>query len=139
MQTIAPFGHCLINSLHCSTLNSLILYIYISLFMSNELSIDHGVCHCMCVYVIDIENNRRANWPRTSGNPQFRQNSAEFCRIRQCRKPAKHHRTNFQLTNKYSITYVRFPCHDHGVHAIAPLINRWNTPIDRHKQSFCRY
>ena len=44
-----------------------------------RLSIRHGV---LVMYVIVIENNGRANCPRTSGNPDFRQNSAKFCRIR---------------------------------------------------------
>ena len=48
-----------------------------------RLSIRHGV---LVMYVIVIENNGRANCPRTSGN---RHNSAKFGGTRQCGKPAK--------------------------------------------------
>ena len=40
-----------------------------------RLSIHHGV---LVMYVIVIENNGRANCIRTSGNPEFRQSSAEL-------------------------------------------------------------
>ena len=90
-----------------------------------RLSIHHGV---LVMYVIVIENNGRANCPRTSGN---RHNSAEFGGTRQCGKPAKRHRMSFQLTNQCSVTYVRFASHAHGVYTIAPHLNMWNTPIVR--------
>jgi len=97
-----------------------------------RLSIHHGV---LVMYVIVIENNGRANCPRTSGN---RHNSAKFGGTRQCGKPAKRHRMSFQLTNQCSITYISFPSHAHGVYTIAPHLNMWNTPIVRHKQRFCK-
>ena len=97
-----------------------------------RLSIHHGV---LVMYVIVIENNGHANCPielvEILNFGRIPQNFAEFCRIRQCGKPAKQHRMSFQLKNQCSITYISFPSHAHGVYTIAPHLNMRNTPIVR--------
>ena len=58
----------------------------------------------VCVYVTDTENNVHINWSVTSGNPQFRHDSAESSRMGQY---AQHHRLKHQkicLDNYFPVT-----------------------------------
>ena len=89
-----------------------------------RLSIHHGV---LVMYVIVIENNGRANCPKTSGN---RHNSAEFGGTRQCGKPAKQHRMSFQLTNSAVSRILASPLTRMVYTRLLP-ISTWNTPIVR--------
>jgi len=86
-------------------------------------------CMSLCVYVTDTENNVRINWSATSGNPKFLQNSAEFCRNPQ--NGAVHATSQTQTT----CIYVIFHCHEHGIHTISALINRWNMPLSMMPQA----
>jgi len=63
---------------------------------------------------------------RTSGNPEFRQNSAEFGSAENLQNS-----TEWVFSWQCSITYISFPSHAHGVYTIAPHLNMWNTPIVR--------
>jgi hypothetical protein len=89
------------------------------------------------MYVIVIGNNGRANCTRTSGNPEFRQSSANFCIIRRNSTVRKTYKTGQNESAEKPVhAYISFPSHAHGVYTIAPHLNMLNTPFVMHKQSF---
>jgi hypothetical protein len=67
---------------------------------------------------------------RTSGNPEFRQNSAEFGSAENLQNS-----TEWVFSWQCSITYISFPSHAHGVYTIAPHLNMWNTLLCTSKVS----
>jgi hypothetical protein len=99
-----------------------------------RLSIHHGV---LVMYIIVLENNGRANCPRTSGN---RHNSAKFCRIRQCGKPAKQHRMSFQLKSATSAVsrILASPLTRMVYTRLLPISTCGARPLLGYKQSLCK-
>jgi hypothetical protein len=75
---------------------------HVNIFQIYEIMVH--VIVCVCVYVTDTENNVHINWSVTSGNPQFRHDSAESSRMGQY---AQHHRLKHQkicLDNYFPVT-----------------------------------
>jgi len=95
----------------------------------SRLSIHHNVL-VMCI--IDLENNGRANCPRTSGNPDFRQNSAKFCRFRRnstVRKPAKQHRMSFSWQISAVSRMIASPLTRMVYTRLLPTSSCWTRPL----------